>query len=361
MIITNTDSFGGDLWTPLFEVMAKPGIDNIRIVSGYVGAETIAFFTSRIPNAGNAEIKILVGMAFREGLSPKTYTALRFLHGALKSHGKTKGNNSGVYIYFADASTKSRERGIHAKGYLINSGQDRQLYLGSSNFSFSGLNRKGNIELNISESNGAFALEFERFFDDFFTTGNAAPIDVIEHFPLRGQASALRKKNKGVLARVTKPVDFKSNPYVDLDLARNIESQQKSNLNTCFGRGRWARATNKVNPREWYEVEIISNNPTTSNANYPKGDFWITTSDGYRFEARTQGDYFKNLRSKVDLKTLGLWIKGAILEDSGCLSDDPQELVTLETFEKYGNSILRLYRISKNEYVAHFPRVTTDL
>ena len=361
MLITNTDSFGGDLWTPLFDLIRKPGIDSIRIISGYVGAETIDALTSLVPKLAGAEIRMIVGMAYREGLSPKTYGSLKFLHGALSTYGKTWANQSGVYIYFSDAASKSRERGIHAKGYLISSESDRHLFLGSSNFSFSGLNKRGNVELNISELNGHFAVEFEKFFDSFFTNGNAAKIDLIDEFPLRGLASSKRKKNLGALTRVAKPANFKSSSYVDLDLARNVDSQQKSNLNTCFGRGRWARSSGKVTPRDWYEVEIISNKATTSNANYPKGDFWITTSDGFRFEARTQGDNFKNLRSKVDLKIMGLWLKGSVLEDSGCLTDDPQELVTLDTFQRYGNSVLRLYKISPKEYVAHFPKNLTDL
>jgi hypothetical protein len=361
VLITNTDTFGGDLWTSLFSELKKPNLSKIRIVSGYVGAETVTEFTKLIPNFDGLEIQLIVGMAYKEGLSQKTYNALTFLNGVLLEHSKKFTNDSGVFIYFADPESKSRERGIHAKGYLVSTDNHEQLFLGSSNFSFSGLNKRGNVELNISELDGPFGKAFKSFFDDFFVNKNAAQLSSIQDFPIRGQASKSRKQGKGILQRTAKPIDFKSRPFVDIDLARNIDYQQKSNLNTCFGKGRWARATNKVTPRDWYEIEIISDNTTTSSPVYPKGDFWITTSDGFRFEARTQGDYFKNLRSKEDLKIMGLWIKGEVLEDSGCLTDDPQELVTLDTFEKYGNSVLRLYQISPSEYVAHFPRNEIEL
>ena len=94
--------------------------------------------------------------------------------------------------------------------------------------------------------------------------------------------------------------------------------------------------------------------------NYPKGDFHVTTSDGFAFAARTQGDYYKNLRSKTDLHVMGLWLKG-LLEDAGALSSDPQELVTIDTLATYGNSIIRLYKVSSRDYVMHFPRDAADL
>jgi len=148
--------------------------------------------------------------------------------------------------------------------------------------------------------------------------------------------------------------------FVEIDLARNIAEQSKSNLNCCFGKGRWSRATGKVKIRDWYEVELITSREINANPQYPRGEFLATTSDGYTFQAVTNGANFKNLRSLDDLKILGLWIKGC-LEDAGALSDDPQELVTSQTFEEYGNSILRIYRPSPTPAILHFPQDPDDL
>ena len=162
------------------------------------------------------------------------------------------------------------------------------------------------------------------------------------------------------LVKTRKPTDFKKFKFVDIDLARNIDKQTRSNLNCCFGKGRWSRTTGIVRLREWYEVELISTMEVTANPQYPKGEFLATTSDGFEFKAVTNGDYYKNLRSFDDLKILGIWLKGC-LEDAGALSDDPQELVTKETFEEYGNHILRIYRPSSKTAVLHFPRNPADL
>jgi hypothetical protein len=105
---------------------------------------------------------------------------------------------------------------------------------------------------------------------------------------------------------------------------------------------------------------VICPKAVTQEPAYPKGDFQVVTSDGFAFLARTQGDYSKNLRSKESLLTLGLWIKSC-LEESGALTNSPQELVTQETFEIYGNSILRLYRTGKSSAIFHFPQDSAEL
>ena len=66
---------------------------------------------------------------------------------------------------------------------------------------------------------------------------------------------------------------------------------------------------------------------------------------------RTQGDYFKNLRSKDSLQIFGMWLKGK-LERAGVLKKyDP---VTIDTLREYGNSQLKLYKISDTEYFMSF-------
>ncbi|MFB8798580.1 MAG: AAA family ATPase [Microcoleus sp.] len=139
-------------------------------------------------------------------------------------------------------------------------------------------------------------------------------------------------------------------PYVDISLSR-VNDQQKSNLNAFFGKGRESKSTGKVIPRDWYEVEIIVDTETTNNPVYPQGDFTAHTDDGSKFTCRTQGDHYKNLRSKEDLKILGRWIKGK-LEQSGALKQF--EPVTSETLQKYGRDYIRLYKLSDSEYYLEF-------
>jgi len=106
-----------------------------------------------------------------------------------------------------------------------------------------------------------------------------------------------------------------------------------------------------VIPRDWYEVEIIVDIATTKNPIYPKGDFIAYTDDGLVFTCLTQGDYYKNLRSKYDLKILGHWIKGN-LQKKGVL--EIFEPVTSQTLEEYGINYIRMYKLSDSDYYLKF-------
>jgi hypothetical protein len=333
---------------------------SLEAVTGYVGAETVERLMSVIDRKPDLSVKLVVGMAAREGLSQRTYDSLGRLHQALTKNASNSGDpRSGVYWYFSDKKGE-RSRGLHAKAYRIRGDGLDQLIIGSSNFSHSGLSIAGNIELNLFETSNNARSEFDNFFSSNLNSGfNFVPYDLVAKFPIKGKVKAESKQKPG-LVKVPKPTDFKKYPYVDVDLAKDINKKQRSSLNVCFGKGRWARKSGKVTPREWYEVEIICPKEVTMDPAYPKGDFHAVTSDGYSFPARTQGDYSKNLRSKESLHTMGLWIK-TLLEDAGALTNVPQELVTQETFDSYGNSVLRLYRLSKKEVVLHFPQDPSDL
>jgi hypothetical protein len=243
---------------------------------------------------------------------------------------------------------------MHAKAYLFNQTNSTKLVVGSSNFSFSGLNQRGNVEMNIVTDNPSDVSAFESFYEDLHHSHLAVPIGLIEGFPIKGAAAQRRRDQVGAIL-VNRPTNFKHFPYLDIDLGRNISNQEKSNLNTFFGKGRWSRSSGVVRPRDWYEVELIVPQEITSNPLYPKGQFRVVTSDGKSFDASTQGDYHKNFRSAHDLKILGMWLKG-LLEDAGALSQDPYEMVTAETFAKYGNSVLRIYRDTSSSAILHFPR-----
>jgi len=77
------------------------------------------------------------------------------------------------------------------------------------------------------------------------------------------------------------------------------------NLNVYFGKGRLNSTTGITKPRPWYEIELIASNDLNSLPNYPKGDFLAYTDDGLIIPMRTQGDYFKNIRSRNSLQIFG--------------------------------------------------------
>jgi hypothetical protein len=358
MIITNTPKFGGDLGSELINTIMRQDTDRLRMVSGYIGEETINALENSLPRIGHVAIELVVGMAAREGLGESAYKSLLSLNEVLIARSHPTHSRQGVFAYFS-GKDGSRSRGMHAKAYLFDCNGNKKLIVGSSNYSRSGLQPNGNVEMNVVEINTPSCLEFEHFFENLHIEKNTVRLDLIRDFPIKGKAVASRKTISG-LTRIMKPTGYKTFDFVDIDLARNIEKQTGSNLNCCFGKGRETKKTGEIKVRTWYEIEIISDLTTTKNPQYPKGDFLATTSDGFQFEATTNGDYYKNLRSKGDLKTFGIWLKGR-LEDAGALNDDPQEMVTLDTFKKYGNSILRIYRPDKNSAILHFPQDKVEL
>lgn len=359
MLITNLPEHGGDLSKVFFETFRSPNTHRLRMVSGYVGKEMVAQLKQHIARHPDVSVELVVGMAAKEGLTQATYDLLIDLNDELQARNSSTSQRQGVYAFFA-SKDGDRSRGMHAKAYLFDRKHGTTLIVGSSNFSFSGLSESGNVEMNVVDESTALARSFVTFFDDLHSNGLAIPINKVEDFPIRGKAHQNRIGGISTLQKVRRPADFKSLKFVDIDLARNIDNQLRSNLNCCFGKGRWSRATGVIRVRDWYEVEIISSMEVTSNPHYPRGEFMATTTDGFQFQAVTNGDYFKNLRSFDDLKILGVWLKGC-LEDSGVLSDDPQELVTRETFREYGNSVLRIYRPSSSTALLHFPRDPRDL
>ena len=130
-----------------------------------------------------------------------------------------------------------------------------------------------------------------------------------------------------------------------------VAEKEKSNLNVYFGKGRWSRSTGKIKPRPWYEIELIASNDLNSQQFYPKGDFLAYTDDGLIIPMRTQGDYYKNIRSKGSLQIFGIWLKGK-LERSGVLKK--YEPVTMETLEEYGNDKLTFYKFEEGKYYMQF-------
>jgi len=359
MLITNLPEHGGPLNKVFFDSFRAPETERLRMVSGYVGKEMVSQLRKEIQKRHDIAVEMVVGMAAKEGLHQASYDMLLALNEELRERKHPKFDRQGVYVFFS-GKDGDRSRGMHAKAYLFDKGLNRQLIVGSSNFSYSGLEPGGNIEMNVVDTSTSLANEYAAFFEDLHINELAVPIDKVDDFPIRGKAKFKRVNTQSTLVKGKKPTDFKQYRYVDIDLARNIENQPKSNLNACFGKGRWNRSTGKVILREWYEVEIMASSEVTSLEIYPKGNFQVVTSDGYQFESKTSGNNYKNLRSAGELTILGIWIKGC-LEDAGSLTDDPQELVTRETFEDYGNSILRMYLPSKGNAIFHFPQDPADL
>ncbi len=339
MLWTNQDSTSGNFLDQV-EVEVNRSND-ITITSGYVSLDIINKFSSNFEkiaqNGGMA--KLLVGMAFYEGLNANKLTRLIDLNSVLE---KTK-TGSGVFVSYNGR--------YHGKLYRFSSDKTLNYYVGSSNFSRSGLS--GNIECTVQVQDDFTKTKLNAFLEDLFLPENAVSIQNAE-IVVPGSSEYSKRISLKTLDDLPRYDSSSINkdllPKIEYPLNR-VADKEKSNLNVYFGKGRWSRLSGKILPRPWYEVELIANKEITSNPLYPKGNFEAFTDDGYIMQMYTGGDYFKNIRSKGKLTILGQWIKGK-LQKSGALL--PLTPVTQDTLDQYGQKSIKLYKMSDNKYYLEF-------
>ncbi|MEX1014786.1 MAG: restriction endonuclease PLD domain-containing protein, partial [Candidatus Paceibacterota bacterium] len=123
---TNVLKYGGDFRNLLNEEFANS--KNVTIAAGYASLDVIhAFEKSFIKIAENGGIsRLLLGMAFYEGLSQKKLDSVSKLNTSLKKIN----DQSGVYV--------TNGRRYHGKVYQFDYDGLSNIYVGSSNFSSSG-------------------------------------------------------------------------------------------------------------------------------------------------------------------------------------------------------------------------------
>ena len=336
---TNISQYGGDFKKALVKEFSTA--ENVTIASGYASLDIIHFFENSFMdiarNGGTS--RLLLGMAFYEGLSQKKLNAVTKLNDNLK----VLHNNSGVYV--------TNGRRYHGKVYHFETAGNSNIYVGSSNFSSSGT--KGNIECTMSITDTNQKTQLINFLSDLYSPLYAIPINRAA-ITVPGKKK-LVQKNIMYYWNLLKKYDPKLISTAGLakfeyPLYKAVDNE-KSNLNVYFGKGRLNTATGIITPRPWYEIELIAPNSINSLPVYPKGDFLAYTDDGYIIPMRTQGDYNKNIRSKDSLQIFGIWLKGK-LERSGSLKK--YEPVSHETLEEYGNDKLSFYKISDGKYFMKF-------
>ena len=137
MIFTNTADYGGSLIDTISTRIKTS--NSVNIASGYVSYDIISKFEPdilKIAKDGGL-VRILIGMAFYEGLAKRTLTQLRKIETKLNQFG----GQNGIYVCFT--------RRLHCKIYCFsNEKTSPVIYVGSSNFSRSGL--KENLECTAS-------------------------------------------------------------------------------------------------------------------------------------------------------------------------------------------------------------------
>ncbi|MBI2086915.1 MAG: NgoFVII family restriction endonuclease [Candidatus Zambryskibacteria bacterium] len=339
MIYSNEDTHGGSLLDAV--KIELPRSTDAAIASGYVSDDIVSEFEPefyRIAENGG-RFRLLVGMAFHEGLSAKKLKHLREVDAKLKS----LSDRSGIFVCYS--------RRFHGKIYSFKGEGSGRAYVGSSNFSISGL--RENLECNAEILDEDARTGLDGYIDYIFNQDNSVSIADADIAALGTDEYKKRIAIETLddLERYDpETIDTASLQYFDYPLTR-AASSEKSNLNAYFGKGRWSRATGKIKPRQWYEVELIAPREINSLSIYPQGEFTAFTSDGYVMNMMTSGDNYKNIRSTPKLTILGEWIKSK-LQNSGVLA--PLTPITSETLAKYGKDNLRFYKIEENKYYVEF-------
>jgi len=336
---TNTENFGGNFKNILKEEFKTSR--NIVVASGYASADILQEFKTDFikiaKNGGSA--KLLLGMAFYEGLSQTKLDILNSLCIDLNAINK----NSGVFVTYT--------RKYHGKVYHFDTGKTDNIFVGSSNFSSSGTS--GNIECTVSVSDEITKKKVKEFLTYLLSKDNSVSIlraDIIVPGSKKYKAKVSLLTLDNLKQYNPKSIDISKLPKFVYPLDR-VAEKEKSSLNVYFGKGRLNTKTGYVKPRPWYEIELIANVQLSSNPLYPKGDFDAYTDDGYIIPMRTQGDYFKNIRSKKSLQIFGMWLKGK-LQKAGALT--PLTPVTNDTLMSYGNDTLTFAKISEGKYFMKF-------
>jgi len=331
MLYTNINSHGGDFDSTFHNQLKKS--QNVRIASGYFSLDILQKYEPLLlEKAQQNQCKILLGMAFYEGLSQKQFSLVEKLNAKMI----TMKTDSGFYV--------TNGRKYHGKIFQLNN----ETYLGSSNFSSSGF--KGNIEATVKCTKEQ-EKKINSFLDSLFSKEHSIKVENAK-IPIKGKVKLIGDKAKGTWETLKSHNIKETSPEVNLnekvatyDLLELAE-HEKSNLNIFFGKGRENKKTKIIIPRPWYEFEIIAGKKITSSKGYPTGSFLAYTDDGFIIPMKTSGDYKKNLRSEGGLQVFGRWFKGR-LEDSGVLNKFEQ--ITPETLMEYGKTKLTLYKMKKED------------
>jgi hypothetical protein len=339
MLWNNVAALGGNFFDKVESEFHSS--DSVTIASGYVSLDIIKKFYhafAKIAEEGG-QARLLIGMAFYEGLTSNKLTLLNSLSARLEN----TGTGSGVFVSYNGK--------YHGKLYMFGKGDNRTFYVGSSNFSRSGLTE--NIECTAVINEEGVRTKLTTFVDYLFLEKNAVSIlkaDIV----VPGTSEYSNKISLKTLDDLPRydpaTIDKTVLPKLEFPLAQKAD-KERSNLNVYFGKGRWSRATGKVIARPWYEVELIANRKINSNPLYPKGDFTAYTDDGFVIPMKTSGTNFKNIRSRGKLTILGQWLKGKLQKSNALLPLNP---VTQDTFDVYGRDTINFYKISDDKFYMDF-------
>lgn len=306
-----------------------PEAVRLDIAVGYITADSLALLKQTVAYNHNIEVlNLIIGMHRWEKFTKLEYDAALNLNDFLRTEQRGEVRLVIPFRFHGKLFSYSNHNGAFAG------------IVGSNNLGSIVETRTRTYEVSTLIRDQRHAVEMRAFIDRLAleASDNLADIEITdfkERNTLLEDHEDVSKLQNDELAKIVSSLTQTS---FTIPLVKNGKVPQKSNLNVFFGEGRLVRAKGVIQPRHWYEVELIVPHTTTTLPGYPKKNttsavFDVVTDDGWKFSCKVSGDYSKNFRSSEDLKILGKWIKGR-LENRGVL--DVGQLVTPKTFDLYG-------------------------
>lgn len=314
-----------------------------EIAVGYVSAESLAQLQRAVTLYDVHKLNLTIGMHYIEKFTQLEYIAARKLNGFLKAN---KIGTVKVVLPFK----------YHGKIYLYKSdGTPVSSIIGSNNLSSIIDSKRRVYENSVLINEKSILDSVDNFMNNLYKKA-AKDIDEVEIKDFK-RGNKLLDDLEGVSSindtDISSAKEYRSSTSFDIPITP-YEEAPKSNINTCYGKGRTNTRTGITIPRPWYEAELIVPKTIYSNPNYPKGSsFTVITDDGYSFNCMAQGSAGaeKNFRSENDLEILGKWIKGKLV-NSGVLNiGDP---VTQKVLDDYGRNYMTLKKIKNGKWFLDF-------
>lgn len=312
--------------------------ESVQIATGYVSGESCALIKTLAIDK-KVKVELVVGMAFKDGLTNNQFNKLRELDVALN-----EASLGGVYIV-TDFAFHGKVTYFHGSGGDIS-------YLGSSNLSGIvpiGNNDGRNFEMDVRLVDATHTENIRRFIEDL-KAKSSRPFDEIKDQIriIRLPVETLIGQKNVIEVGQTEYLSHLLNSELGEAFELPLSTEPASSLNAYFGKPRISK-TGKAKPRDWYEVNLVLPKTARSNAvDYPiLEEFIVVTDDGFEFVGKTSGQDAKNFSSRKNNKIIGRWLKGR-LQESGALVRG--QLVTAEVLKKYGKSTLTMTKTNRTKF-----------
>jgi len=343
VLFTNDALFGGT-FRQEFEKKLKNS-SKVTIATGYAGHETLKRYQKELVSvARRGQVRVLLGMVFHSGVGKQQLAVLQGLNDELRgTH-----TESGVFISLEE---------YHGKIYLL----DNDVYVGSSNFSASGIDSRWECSTKVSEP--STEAQVRQYVDYLFLDKHAKGLEKVD---LRRPTPATSDSSLDGMV----PTPWPQGPVLgEMRIQLRVDAQPRSSLNLFFDKGRKNAKTGLYAPRPWYEVELTTTTEERNNPWYPEtqllkpgkksrvGTFEAYVSfrgETFRMTMSVGSDNGKAIASSEHSggrATLGRFLKGK-LEDAKLLSQGQR--ITSQTLEEYGRDFVTLKKLTKDEYILEF-------